>query len=391
MKWMIEEAKLGTDQREIIDEVGKVNGKPIWIKGHAGSGKSVVLLHCLSDYLIRNNKANVVVVVFTRALVDLLQTGLRQIPALRNRNIPVYTIYQLNYRLEKGNEYDAIFCDEVQDLPISFIQKMKDSSKQLIIAGDAAQSIYGRIPVFNESPATKKKIRSIIVPIEKKSSTIYRLTKNVIAVLKNVFKKLEQDKTINGKENSEIRLFKASDRVKETFFCWDECEMINRTRPSEINAVLIFKREDIIYFANEVLKSKNKKAWAPVKINNWDREEYDFDNLNVHLKNEGVPLMYIGSKYGSLEEADTTNKVVLMTYHSAKGLDFDAVCLPYLNVSLDSTSNENALMLVALSRAKRDLFISYSGNMYNGFAKFLKNINPQDISKFSETDGEILF
>ena len=83
MKWMIEEAKLGPEQREIIDDLGKSNGKPIWIQGHAGSGKSVVLLHSLSDFLIRNKSANVVVVVFTWALVDLIQTGLKQIPVLK--------------------------------------------------------------------------------------------------------------------------------------------------------------------------------------------------------------------------------------------------------------------------------------------------------------------
>ena len=69
------------------------------------------------------------------------------------------------------------------------------------------------------------------------------------------------------------------------------------------------------------------------------------------------------SRCCSLEDADDDNKIVIMTYHSAKGLDFDAVCLPFIDVDLNITTNENALILVALSRAKRDLLVSYSGNI----------------------------
>ncbi len=391
MKWMIEEDKLKPDQLEIIEEVGKINGRPIWIQGHAGSGKSVVLLHSLSDYLIRNKSSKVIVVVFTHALVDLIKTGLQQIPALNNIIIPVMTIYKLKSELERGEIYDAIFCDEVQDLPLSFIEQMKAASKQLIIAGDSAQSIYGKVPTFNESPATKEQIGITIAPIEKKSSMIYRLTKSVLNVLKNVFADLVNDKTYSGKEDSIIRLLEFTDRVKETCFCWDECELINKTRPSEINAILIYKKDDIVYFVNQVLALKGKRPWEPVTVSRYGKDVYRLDAMNLHLKEENVPLMYVGNGYGSLEEADVGNKIVIMTYHSAKGLDFDAVCLPFIDINLNQTTNEDALILVALSRAKRDLFVSYSGVMYSGFRKFLKDLNPTVASESKSDSEEIIF
>ena len=77
MKWMISEDKLGSDQVEVIDEIGKISNKPIWIKGHAGSGKSVLLLHALADYVVKKPRARVCVVVFTKSLVDLLEIGLK--------------------------------------------------------------------------------------------------------------------------------------------------------------------------------------------------------------------------------------------------------------------------------------------------------------------------
>jgi hypothetical protein len=388
MKWMIEEARLGEDQKDIIAEVGKLNGKPIWIQGHAGSGKSVVLLHCLSDYLIRHKNARVAIVVFTHALGDLLKTGLKQIPALANRSIPVYTIYGLRNQLDKGERYDAIFCDEVQDLPLSFINKMKEGCAQLFIAGDAAQSIYGKVPIFNERPANKNEIGLTIQPIEKISSTIYRLTQSILNVLKNVYLELVRDKTYIGKEDSEIRLYQADDITQETIFCWEESEMINTTRPSEVNAILLFKKDDIVFFINEVLKFKGKETWESVRTSNND---YDFYSLNSHLEKVGLPLMYVGNNYGSLEQADVNNKVIIMTYHSSKGLDFDAVCLPYIHTDLSATSNINALILVALSRAKRDLFITSTGGMYSGFKKFLINTNVKKISSLISNEDEILF
>lgn len=391
MKWMIEEAKLGADQREIIDEVGKVNGQPIWIRGHAGSGKSVVLLHALNDYLIRNKTADVVIVVFTHSLVDLIKTGMNQMPAMRERNIPVLTLYKLNYYLDNGVRYDAIFCDEVQDLPMSLINKMKVSSGQLIIAGDSSQSIYGVVPSFSERPATQEQVRAAIVPKEMKSTTIYRLTRSVLNVLKNVFGDLVQDKIYSGKEDSIIRLFESTDRPNEVLRCWGELELINRTRPSEINAILIFKKYDIVYFINEVLKIKRKRVWVPKMVINFGKEEYDFASMNRHLHEEGVPVMFIGNNYGSLEQADEKNKIVIMTYHSAKGLDFDAVCLPFIDSDLSQTTNQDALILVALSRAKRDLFVSYSGNMHFGFSKFLKDLSPTFNSESEIDPEEILF
>ena len=80
-------------------------------------------------------------------------------------------------------------------------------------------------------------------------------------------------------------------------------------------------------------------------VSKFGRGEYDFESMNRYLNEEKVSLIYVGNKYGSLEDADDDNKIVIMTYHSAKGLDFDAVCLPFIDVDLNITTNENALIL----------------------------------------------
>lgn len=386
---MVSEEKLSPEQREIMRQVNQ-STKPIWIQGHAGSGKSVVMLYALSDYLIKNKNAKVAVVVFTHALKDLLLNGIKEIPALRSKNIPVITIYQMQYKLKNTPtiKYDGIFCDEVQDLPITFIKDLQNSCTQLIIAGDAAQSIYEKDPLKKLSTATVDEINNQIGPENKILLSIFRLTKNVINILKNVYASLLNNKEYIGKENTEIRLFKADSREEETEWIWNEAKMININRSSEVCAILLFKRDDIVEFANIVLEKEGKQCWDIETITKFNKEVINFQALNNYLHFNKIPLMYIGNNDGSLDRADKQNKIVIMTYHSSKGLDFDAVCLPYLNTDISFISNRKALALVALSRSKRDLVITYSDIIDSTFNKFLNNV---PVKSIDDTSGEVIF
>jgi len=386
MKWMITEDKLGPDQVEVIDEIGKITKKPIWIKGHAGSGKSVLLLHSLADYLVKKPNANVCVVVFTRALVDLLETGLKQIPKLNGKAIPVLTIYQLKYRIEKGvSKYDAIFCDEVQDLPLEFIQSIKSVCAHLIIAGDAEQSIYNRVPIWDQRPATSKEIQDTIVPIEKKLGVIYRLTESVLKVLKKVFPSMLNDMPNIAKVDTEINLYESNsdNNEQEIRFCWKQIKQTNTLRASEVSAVLISGHDAIVEFVNSVLRIEGIEQWQ--RVNAKDKKP-DYEKMNSYLLSKRVPIMYVGNNYGSLTVADRDNKIIVMTYHSAKGLDFDYVYLPMVNDGMFIHSNIDSLLLVALSRSKSGLFISYTGSIYPDLNKFLSGIQRKKILSNDNTE-----
>jgi hypothetical protein len=118
MQWMVPEERLGSDQNEVIEEISKIGNQTIWIKGHAGSGKSVVLIQSIKDYLANYPNAKICVVVFANALLDFITEGLKQVPQLEKNDIPVITIYSLYPKIMNGQvlPYDAIFCDEVQDV-----------------------------------------------------------------------------------------------------------------------------------------------------------------------------------------------------------------------------------------------------------------------------------
>jgi len=388
MKWMVPEEKLSPEQREIMNKVGQNSNKPIWVQGHAGSGKSVVLLYALSDFLITNRNAKVAVVVFTHSLKDLLKGGLAQIPALRDKHIPVLTVYQMNKSIDAGQKYDGIFCDEVQDLPIEFIRGMLQSCNQLVIAGDSAQSIYDEDPNLRLPTASVQQINKEIKPDNQVLSLVFRLTKNVLTVLQNVFSSLLGSKTLIGKENTDIRLFEAKNYDEEVKWVWKEAKLINTNRASEVSAILFFKKDHILDFINRVLQIENKPFWQEKTIQRFGRDQLDFNDLNNYLKEKNIPLIFVGNGYGSLDVAYRDSRIVIMTYHSSKGLDFDAVFLPKINSGIMAASNPDALALVALSRSKRDLIITFTDEISYTFKKFLKNIKVRSIN---QSNNDILF
>lgn len=390
MKWMIPEDKLGEDQREVITDIAKISNQPIWIQGYAGSGKSVLLLHALKDYLARKPNASVCVAVFTWSLVDLLSTGLRQIPYLKDKTVPVLTIYQLRTRLQTGTRYHAIFCDEVQDLPIEVITLLKMSCDHLIVAGDAVQSIYTEDPVLHLPTASSKQIVEEINPLERPLKVIYRLSRSIVAVLKNVFPDMLAERTVIGKEDTEIKLFRTSSIDEEIRYTWREANETNNLRANEVIAILLYGRNAIVDFANGVLQIENKPTWARVELPN---NGPDLESLSRHLAANNIPLMFVGNSHGSLTRADSENKIVIMTYHSAKGLDFDYVYLPMVGTDMYLNRNVpvSSLLLVALSRSKSGLTITFTGHLYAGYRKFLSNITIRPIQQKNESSDEIVF
>ena len=141
MSWMIREDQLDPDQRDFINVESKKTGN-IWVKGFAGSGKSVLLIHSLKNIIQKEPNAKVVVVVYTHSLIDMFKAGMQELNL--PSSIPVMTYYEF---VDKNHQnFDYIFCDEVQDLPAKVLYAMTSRAKKVIVAGDSNQSIYDTDP-----------------------------------------------------------------------------------------------------------------------------------------------------------------------------------------------------------------------------------------------------
>lgn len=109
--------------------------------------------------------------------------------------------------------------------------------------------------------------------------------------------------------------------------------------------------------------------------------------------------------YTAADTAGRENDVLLMTVHNAKGLDFDYVFIAALNekifpsaksISVQAVEEERRLLYVAVTRAKKQLFMSESSNYrINGGqeacagSRFLSEMHRSEIAEFGGSGAEV--
>lgn len=361
---MVEYDKLDDDQKDFVDN--EINSKGnIWIKGFAGSGKSVMLIHALRKKLDSRPNAKVCIVVFTHSLIDMFKTGMAE---LGMKPIPVMTYHQF----KKGSEnYDYIFCDEVQDLPAYVLRQMNQRSQHVYVAGDSNQSIY-------DNRVTTSEIGNIINARPFVLTRIYRLTRSIMNAVSNLLPNMDifgsrRDMT---KQDVDVRLAKAYDEDEEVKYVWEQSS--NATSEGYSSAVLLPKHDYIEAFANRLLKVNGMSTWS-VQENNYGKPDYN--SLNRHFRNQGLNIEYVGNGYGSFQNAERNRNTILMTYHSAKGMDFDNVFLPFLSDDTDiSRGDEETLLMVAMTRSKKNLFITYSSYLHSLVSRFESSCRKIDLN-----------
>ena len=64
------------------------------------------------------------------------------------------------------------------------------------------------------------------------------------------------------------------------------------------------------------------------------------------------------------------NKIMILTYHGSKGLDFDNVLIPFTDNSMRPEKIDE-LCLVALTRCKKNLTVYYDGRPTTEWNRFL--------------------
>jgi superfamily I DNA/RNA helicase len=369
MPWMVPETSLGPDQREVIDSISG-NWSNSWIKGHAGSGKSVLLIHLVRDYLAKFPNHNVCVVVFTNALQDMVENGLKFL----HLKVEVLTIY----RFKNGtNKYNAVFCDEVQDIPVVFLEEMKERATTIIVAGDPEQSIYDHDPHYQQVPAEPSDIINILKVKQFPLTIIYRMTLSVLRILGKIFGSILEGRPNVEGDDVEVKIGRAISIEEEIKYVFQESTEINRLRQSETVAIMFPNRDSITEFCNTILAFQNKPPWIETQ-DRWGKA--DFSALNAHVARNGLPFMYLGNGIGKLANAERQNKIIIMTYHSAKGLDFSHVFLPMLSQNIwINPDKADVLLFVAISRSKYNLYITYANEMYRPLRKFVEGVEQFDI------------
>jgi superfamily I DNA/RNA helicase len=353
--WFKPKTNLDTvEQIQLLVEIEK-NDKNYWIKGFAGSGKSLLLVHCLIDEKLRHPESKVIIVLYTHSLVDMIRVGIPE----KFKDTPVVTYFKFR---NIHQTFDLILVDEIQDIPEQDLREISSKGKRVIVAGDNNQSIW-------DNRVSSEKIQNILNAKISTLYRIYRLSRKIRSISAPFCEDADnyRNAQVMSFANAEYPplLIKAKNYLEECNWLWMCVQQYRQYVP----AILVSTKNDIISLIDTILDiEKIDKLSAEMKN--------DFKLMNDYLSKNSLGLQYLGSNYGSLELAHTNNLITIMTYHSAKGLDFKAVFIPFLNSFYfigKTLSLSKVLFFVALTRSREQLLLSYSGDSHSFLSQSMVN------------------
>lgn len=206
---------------------------------------------------------------------------------------------------------------------------------------------------------------------------MYRLTKRLADI---VIKLLPVGLFTMGEPNplsEEVppRLYKFPSENEQFKWVWENA--VSYSQPRSPSVILFPFHKDIESFVDFVSTSEgfgHAPRRASYRKGQSRVDPYQEINEFFLEKDLRALLQVLGNGSGSsaISISSSRKVVFLMTYHSAKGLDFDTVFVPSLDSGkklypgrdmLNQDSDiENKLLFVALTRSKKFLFMSYVGD-----------------------------
>lgn len=303
---------------EQLDLIEYTNDKSMLVAGCAGSGKSVIAMHKAEQLYAEGE--DVILIAYTKSLNDFMRVGK---PDASFR-------FYYHYQWKKLNmpKADYIIVDEIQDFTREEIQEFIGAAKKcFLFFGDTAQSIYRQ---YGKQTMTIKQISEMTGLNILQLFNNYRLPRPVAKITQNyvgVDVPEYKEKVYQNKE-TELPRFVHTKTSEEEF-----------SNITQIIAQHPNKSIGILYYSNEAVLQMNKQMiergiQCEFKYNDTNGEKHNVSNLNF---NTLVPK--------------------IMTYHSAKGLQFDIVILPQYNGAFDVESKK--ALYVAMTRTIHKLYVLY--------------------------------
>lgn len=331
--WMIRESELDEDQIRILMAT---LDKSLVVTGCAGSGKSVLAL-IKAQRIQKERGNNYEIIVFTKSLCRYMNTGRSEL-GLKNQ-----FYYHSKWKNNLGcPSADYVIVDEIQDFEREEIKDFIHATKKnFFFFGDTAQSIYEGLK--NTMPV--ENIRDLFPDAQKPKAfelyRNYRLPKPVARFVQYVGVNLDgyDESTYKSVENAKPFVLQYTNRQKQM----EDIKRLIVSRNMTDVAVLLPDNNMVRGIADDLgrlglnceVKYQDKDDWKNSK------DDLDFSSTNVKV----------------------------MTYHSAKGLQFEAVFLPCLEDFKIYGDNNRKALYVAMTRTYKYLYMMYSGAMPSVLSK----------------------
>jgi len=318
--WIINESELDDYQVPIIQK--KITQSFI-VEGCAGSGKTVLALWKARE-IFEAKLGSFYFVVYTKALRQFINDGVEVAGIPSDR-----VLHHYQWRKLSNSRADYIIVDEVQDFSREELTELQQSAnKALILFGDSAQQVYyglkaNLMSMREISYHTKLPMQPLILNhrLPKKLARVAEYLNSTGDNLEGICKKEGANKPFLVKAGSwkdQLDFIKAT--IKERDYT---------------DVGILFPDNKLVKQADDYFKEINLRVEAKYDISWPDNTKF---NLNFHSDNPK-----------------------LLTYHSAKGLQFEAVFIPHC--SFNTRTSSMGALYVALTRTYQDLFIIYSQNL----------------------------
>ena len=315
--WDVTEESMDDDQLDLIEYT---DNKSMLVVGCAGSGKSVIAMH-KAEQLHAKGK-DVILIAYTRSLSRFMRNG------KADSSFRFYHHHYWKHKL-KMPKADYIIVDEIQDFTKEEIQEFIDAARMhYLFFGDTAQSIYRQ---YGKQTMTIAQIAQMTGLNTLQLYNNYRLPRPVAKITQNyvgVDVQEYKEKVYQNKE-TELPHFVHLNTEQEQI---DILLKLVKDNEGRNIGILLPNNPEVIRISQEF---SNNNVDCEFKYNKGDNDFDYVDNLNFN-----------------------TTLPKIMTYHSAKGLQFDMVILPMYNGANDDESKK--ALYVAMTRTMHSLYVLYS-------------------------------
>ena len=301
------------------------------VYGPAGSGKTLLTILLAQKLKLENPDFKIEIRVFTKSLSKFINQALEQ---RKINDIEVSHYIDVNKLYE---EVDITIVDEGQDFNLDQILWISNRSRYgIYLLGDSNQDVYE----FNKDEIRFHEVNKKLHFNEIYLDEVLRFTPSIDLFIKNIFPNIKNIIPKDFHYDTKPKLYRCYDFNDQAL----KIKSFLETTPLGTSAILVMTN-------SEVLTLKEK--------------------LN------SVGLLIDGFKHKSDDYLSTKeNAINILTYHSAKGLEFDNIIMP--NLEQGNSSNNN-IYYVGFSRAKKNLALFY----LNEFPLWIK------ISDTNVYDGEL--
>lgn len=323
--WDVNEDSMDDDQLDIID----MNiSKSMLVSGCAGSGKSVIAMHKAEQ--IAKTGASVILIAYTRSLSAFMREGIEK------KTLPYRFCHHYQWKNKLNMmESDYIIVDEIQDFTEEEIREfMAAARKAFFFFGDSAQSIY---KLYGKNTISIEQIASLtgLKPLHLYNN--YRLPRNVARITQDYVgvdvnkyeEKVYQNKSKGLPHIVKIDTFEgqvdAIAKLVDKFYT----DLFDKR-----DIGILVPTNDMVMSIQGAMEAKG----IPCEFKYTDEKGVDWHYVDTLDFNTSMPK--------------------IMTYHSAKGLQFDVVILPMYVGAPDDESRK--ALYVAMTRTMNELYILYS-------------------------------